>query len=390
MKVAIVHDWLTGMRGGERCLEVFCELFPEADIYTLLHVKGTVTPTIESHPIRTSLVQRLPLSGRYYRHYLPLLPLAADLLSIDDCDLVLSSSHCVAKNVRVPAGACHIAYLHTPMRYVWDQFEAYFGPGRASWPVRKAMRVLRGWLQRKDVATSQRVHYFIANSRHVARRILDYYGREAAVIYPPVDVDAFELSERDDGYFAMVTAFAPYKRVDIAVEAFNQLGLPLKIIGSGQDEARLKKMAGANVEFLGWKSDADVREAYAGCRALIFPGEEDFGIVPVEAMASGKPVIAYAKGGALETVVPLNEERDQPAGLEARGQAPTGVLFPEQTPDALINAVDYFEGHRERFDPAGIREHAESFNRERFKNVIHDFVGAKYEEFQGKKKPSTG
>jgi glycosyltransferase involved in cell wall biosynthesis len=389
MKVAIVHDWLTGMRGGEKCLEVFCELYPDADIHTLLHLKGTVSPVIEAHRIRPSFVQRLPLAQRRYRYYLPIFPLAAGLFEFDGHDLILSSSHCVAKNVRVPSGVCHISYVHTPMRYVWDQYDAYFGPGRAAWSVRSAMRLVRPWLQRQDVLTSRSVHYFIANSRHVAARIRAYYDRDASVIHPPVDVEAFAMSTRDDGYYLMVTALVPYKRVDLAIEAFNRLKLHLRIIGSGQDEKRLRELAGPTVKLLGWRSDVEVREAYAGCRALIFPGEEDFGIVPVEAMASGKPVIAYAKGGALETVVALDRQTCQGMQSELRSTAPTGVFFREQTPHSLIEAVRRFETERNRFDPGQIRAHAESFNRQRFKDDMRRFVLEKHAEFQAARKPHS-
>jgi len=358
MKIAIVHDWLTGMRGGEKCLEAFCELFPSADIFTLLHQEGAVSSNIERHRINTSFVQRLPLTYRYYRYYLPLLPVAIESFDLRGYDLILSSSHCVAKGVRVPPDTCHIAYIYTPMRYIWDQYDAYFGADRASWPVRMAMRAARPWLQRADVRTSSRVHHFVAISQHVADRVRKYYGR-----------------------YLMVTAFAPYKRIDLAIEAFNRIGQPLKIIGSGQDEGRLRSLAGPTVECLGWRSDAEVRDAYAACRALIFPGEEDFGIVPVEAMASGKPVIAYGKGGALETVVPINPKELLPAG-ESGDHPPTGVLFYQQTARALEQTIEFFEMVRDRFDPQAIRRHAEAFSRQRFKDQIREFLDAKYSEFR--------
>lgn len=379
MKVAIVHDWLTGMRGGEKCLEVFCELFPRADIYTLLHAPGAVSPIIEEHRIRTSFIQRMPRAVDSYRYYLPFFPLAVRRFDLTGYDLVLSSSHCVAKGVRVAAGTCHISYTHTPMRYIWDQYDAYFGNGRAGPLVGGGMRMLRPWLQRWDIATSRNVHYFIANSRFVAQRIRRYYARDAAVIHPPVDVGAFSASSRDDGFYLMVTALAPYKRVDLAIEAFNRLGAPLKIIGSGQDEARLRALAGPNVELCGWRSDRELRMAYAGCRALIFPGEEDFGIVPVEAMASGKPVIAFGRGGALETVVPMTDGDAIPPHFKQR--VPTGVFFGLQTADALVEAVRYFEARRGRFDAIGIRRHAESFSRARFKDEVGRFIALRCEQF---------
>lgn len=382
MKVALVHDWLTGMRGGERVLEVFCELFPNADIFTLLHVEGSVSPTIERHRIRSTFIGRLPQAERKYRFYLLLFPFAAERIDLSGYDLILSSSHCVAKNVRGPEGACHISYVHTPMRYVWDQFDAYFGPGRASLPVRAAMRAVRPWLQRRDVETSRRVDHFIANSRHVAKRIERHYGRTAEVIYPPVDVDRFSPSPRDEGYYVMVTAFAPYKRVDLAIEAFNRTGSPLHIIGSGQDEARLRSMARPNIKFLGWGTDAQVSAAYAGCKALIFPGEEDFGIVPVEAMASGKPVIAYGRGGVLDTVVPLDGRKSSTREESSNSHAPTGVFFLEQTPDSLIQALRRFEDNRHRFDPELVARHARSFHRRSFKARLEGFIREKYDLFE--------
>ena len=382
MKVALVHDWLTGMRGGERVLEVLCELFPDADIFTLLHIEGSVSPTIERHRIHSTFIGRLPQAETRYRFYLILFPFAAERIDLSGYDLILSSSHCVAKNVRPPTGACHISYVHTPMRYVWDQFDAYFGPGRASLPVRAAMRLARPWLQKRDVETSRRVDYFVANSRHVAKRIERHYGRNAEVIYPPVDVDRFSPSPRDEGYYLMVTAFAPYKRVDLAIEAFNRTGSRLRILGSGQDEARLRSMAGRNIEFLGWGTDAEVNAAYAGCKALIFPGEEDFGIVPVEAMASGKPVIAYGRGGVLDTVVPL-DGHGAPAGeASASSHAPTGIFFHEQSPDSLIQALRHFEHNHHRFNPELTARHARSFHRSSFKKRLQEFVREKYDHFE--------
>jgi len=373
VKVALVHDWLTGMRGGERCLEAICELFPDAPIYTLLHVPGSVSSTVEKHPIRSSFVQRLPGARRAYRHYLPLFPRAIESFDLSGYDLILSTSHCVAKGVRVPSGACHISYIHTPMRYVWDQYDEYFGKGRSGWMTRTVMGRLRSRLQRWDLDSNDGIYSLIANSRNVAERIQRIYGRQAEVIYPPVDLEAFSLSVEEKGFYLMVTAFAPYKRVDLAIEVFNRLRMPLKIIGSGQDEDRLKGMAGPTVEFLGWKPDAKVREYYSNCRALVFPGEEDFGIVPLEAMACGKPVIAYAKGGALETVVPM--------GIYDGG-SPSGILFDPQTPGALTEAIDQLERNRNQFDPIRIRERVRPFDRELFKAKLNQYIKQQYEEFK--------
>ncbi|WP_447979743.1 glycosyltransferase [Candidatus Nitrospira bockiana] len=379
MRVAIVHDWLTGMRGGERCLEALCELFPKAPIYTLLHVPGSVSAAIEEHQIVTSFVQSLPCVTSWYRYYLPIFPSAIERFNFDDFDVILSSSHCVAKGVRVPKGVCHISYIHTPMRYVWDQYDSYFGKGRCAFITRSVMSAVRVSLQKWDVASSSRVHYFVANSQHVADRVRRHYSRHSSVICPPVDYGAFAISDERQDYYLVVTAFAPYKRVDLAIEACNRLSRPLKIIGSGQDEQRLRALAGPTVEFLGWQPDEVLRRHYSRCKALLFPGQEDFGIVPLEAMASGRPVIAYGKGGALETVVAMNPVEPGVGGSGAA--APTGVFFYQQTTEAVCEAIQLFEKNERRFDPEAIRQHVARFDRACFKNRMHDFVHSSYEEF---------
>ncbi len=362
-RVAIVHDWLTGMRGGERCLEVFCELFPEADLYTLLHIKGKVSPTIERHRIRTSVIQSLPFANRFYRYYLPLFPLAIERFRLSAYDLVLSSSHCVAKGIRPPAGSKHLCYIHAPMRYVWDQFENYAGDGRSGVLARLGMTLFRQRLQDWDVASAARVDQFVANSHNIARKVEAYYHRPAAVLHPPVDWLTFEAAEQSEDFYFMVTAFAPYKRVDLAIQACNVMKRRLKIIGKGQDEAQLRKLAGSTVEFLGWQPDSVVRDHYARCRALLFPGEEDFGIVPLEAMACGKPVVAFGRGGALETVVPLPGA----GSMNGSGQSPTGVFFFTQSVDSLVAAIETYERRRTEFDPHAIRTHVATFDRRLFK-----------------------
>ena len=364
MRVALVHDWLTGMRGGEKCLEVFCELFPDADLFALLHVEGAMSPTIEDMSIRTSFLQRVPGIGTHYRNFLPLFPRAIESFDLSAYDLVLSSSSCVAKAARPGDGARHVCYCHSPMRYLWDKYDDYWGPGRASWLKRAAMACVAGRLRRWDVATAERVHHFISNSRYIADRIRRHYGREATVINPPVDCAKFQPSDAAGEYYLAAGAFVPYKRFDLAVEAFKRLGRPLKVAGGGPDDAKLRALAGPTVEFLGKVSDEELARLYAGCRAFIFPGEEDFGIMPLEAMASGRPVIALGRGGARETVVGLNDPEAQA----------TGVFFQDETVDALARAVEEFEASEAAFDTAAIRQHAATFDRPVYKQRIRQFI----------------
>ncbi|NUN70085.1 MAG: glycosyltransferase [Bacteroidetes bacterium] len=340
------------MRGGEKCLEVLCELFPDAPIYTLLHNPGTMSPVIERHRFVTSFIDRLPAKRTQYRRYLPLFPLAISRFDLSEYDLVVSTSHAVAKSVRVRPDALHICYCHTPMRYVWDMYEEYFGKGKAGLVTRLAMRVLRPFLQRWDAATADRVHYYIANSENVRQRIRRYYKRDAEVIFPPVDTDRFQCSTVDDHFHLIVSALVPYKRVDLAVQVFNTTGKRLVIAGTGPETAALRAMAGPNIEFLGWQSDEQLAQLYARCTALIFPGVEDFGIVPLEAQASGKPVIAFGQGGALETVI----------------DGVTGVFFDRQTAASLQQAVTACESLR--FDPRAIRAHAERFSRPHYRHSM--------------------
>ncbi len=302
IKVALVHDWLNGMRGGEKCLEVLCELFPDADLYTLIHEKGKLSKVIESMKISTSFIQHMPFGLKKYRHYLPLFPLAIEQFKLNGYDLIVSSSHCVAKGVKHDDSVYHISYVHTPMRYVWDQFDTYFRQPRTSMLVRIGAEATRSYLQHWDSKTSKRVDTFICNSQNIRRKIRDYYNRESQVVHPPVDLSFFRPGKTKESYYLMVGAFAPNKRVDLAVKAFNQLKLPLKIAGRGQDEAYCRSIAEDNIEFHGSLSNNKLLELYQQARALVFPGEDDFGITPLEAQACNTPVIAYASGGALETV----------------------------------------------------------------------------------------
>lgn len=346
------------MRGGEKVLLSLVGLFPDATLFTLLHLEGTVAPEIEALEIRTSFLQRMPGIDRRYRQYLPLFPLAVERFDLRGFDLVLSSSHCVAKGVRPAAGALHLCYCHTPMRYVWDRYADYFGPGRLGpierWLVPAACAGLRAW----DVASAARVDRFAANSGYVAQRIRRYYGREAEVIPPPVDTDFFTPGEEDEPgqYDLIVSALAPYKRLDLALEAYRGTGRPLVIVGSGPEEAQLRSAAPPEARFLGYVDDQRLRELYRDCRAVLMPGVEDFGIVPLEAMACGRPAVVFAEGGGAETV--------------EHGR--TGLLFHEATPQALRCAVLSLE--TVRFDRLALRARAEAHRRAVFDARIRSFV----------------
>jgi glycosyltransferase involved in cell wall biosynthesis len=356
--VALVHDWLTGMRGGEKVLEVLCERFPHAELFTLLHIPGSVSPVIERRPVHTSLLQSVPGVRRHYRTYLPLFPTLIEQFDLDRFDLVISTSHCVAKSAIARPDATHICYCHTPMRYAWDQFGAYFGPDRIGRIPSRLMRVLMARLARWDRSTSGRPNRYVTNSQHVAGRIRRYYNREAKVAYPPVDTEFFHPDRSvPERHALIVSALVPYKRVDIGIEACRLAKLPLKIVGAGPERAALERTAaGADVEFLGRLSDDEIRDWYRHAAVVLMLGEEDFGLVPVEAQACGRPVVAYGRGGALETVVP---------GV-------TGVLVADPAPgafaDAIAAAVD------RRFDSVAIRRHAERFGRRRFGDEMDAIV----------------
>ena len=365
-RTALVHDWLTGMRGGEKCLKVLCELLPRADLFTLLHLEGTVDPVIESHGPRSSFLQAFPGVGRYYRYLLPLFPLAAEGFDLHAYPLIVSISHCAAKGVIPGPTSRHICYCLTPMRYVWDQYPFYFGKGGRTSAPRVLTRLVAHYLRVWDVAASNRVDEFVAISRFVADRIRKYYRREAQVIYPPVEWSQYEVApspEKD--FYLVVSANAPYKRLDIVLEAFRDLDRHVKIVGHAPAGEAAKSRRGrlGNVEWLGWRSDAEVRELYANCRALLFPGTEDFGLVPVEVQAAGRPIIAYGRGGVLESVrgISVKEAGGTDKGSWERGC--TGIFFQEPTAKALAEAIACFESVEDRFDPPGIREWAQRFDR---------------------------
>lgn len=353
MKVALVHDWLTGMRGGERVLEALLELFPDAAVHTLVHRPGRVSPAIEAREIRTSFLQCVPGGVRFYRYFLPLFPRAVEGLDVSAADLVVSTSHAVAKGV--PTGSVpHLCYCHTPMRYVWDQHDEYFGPGRASLPVRCAARLVVPALRRWDVRTAAGVDAFVANSAHVRERIRRVYGRDASVVHPPVDVERFRPAPRREDFYLVVSALVAYKRVDRAVDACSRLGRRLVVVGEGPELAELHRRAGPSVTFAGRVPDEEVADLMGRCRALILPGVEDFGIVVVEARAAGAPVIALGEGGATETVTDLRED-------PIRG---SGLLVAEPTVEAFGDAIETLEASAP--DPAAVRQGVERYRRSRF------------------------
>ena len=364
VKAALVHDWLTGQRGGEKVLEVLGEIFPDAPIYTLFHVRGSQVPDIERRTIRTSFLQKLPFARKKYRTYLPLFPLAVELFDLQDFDLVVSTSHCAAKGAIPHPDALHISYIHSPVRYAWNQYFSYFSPEKlgvfSKFLVPPVIHYLRIW----DESSSSRVDRFIANSENTARRIMKYYRRDSVVIHPPADTDFFTPAEREErsGEFLIVSALVPYKRIDLAIAAFNRARLPLAVIGTGPDIKKLKKLAGPTIRFLGSLSPEDLREAYRKARALIIPGEEDFGITALEAQACGTPVIAFGKGGAVETVIP--------------GQ--TGVLFQDLSVSGLAGALDKF-GSLE-FNKVVLRSNAMKFSRSLFKKKLVSFIETAWQE----------
>jgi glycosyltransferase involved in cell wall biosynthesis len=372
MRIAIVHYWLVGMRGGEKVLEELCLLFPDADIYTHIHDAERTSAVINRHKITTTYISRLPFARKLYQKYLPLMPSALEELDLTGYDLVISSESGPAKGVITHPNAVHICYCHSPMRYLWDQYHTY--RSNASWFTRLFMSLTMPALRVWDVASAAHVDHFIANSSFIARRIAKVYRRDSTIIFPPVDLEAYTVARQPscDFYFT-IGQLVPYKRVDLAVAACTRLGRRLVVVGSGSEEARLRAMAGPTVEFRGWASADDLKAFYQNCRGLLFPGEEDFGIVPLEAMASGRPVIAYGSGGALDTVV----------------EGVTGVFFDAQSVDALASAILAFEAIETCFDPQVIRQHARGFGRDVFRRALKTHVDACVRQSSGKRRLET-
>jgi glycosyltransferase involved in cell wall biosynthesis len=348
MKVAIVHYWLVGMRGGEKVLESLCNLFPDCDIYTHVYCFDAVSKVISRHGVHTTFINKLPFANRLYKKYLPLMPLALEHVDLRGYDLIISSESGPAKGIIPPPNSVHICYCHSPMRYIWNMYHEYKGgSGRLT---QLLMPSLCHYLRMWDQSAAARVDDFVANSETVAARIRKYYRREAVVIPPPVSVHNFQpVGESEIGEFhLMVGELVPYKRPEIAIEAFNKMGKKLVVIGGGEMLDKMRRLAGPNVEIMGPQPGSVLADYFSRCKALIFPGEEDFGIVPVEAMASGRPVIAFGRGGATETVVP---------GL-------SGVLFEDQSVEALIHAVSQAEAIH--FEPKKIVIQAQKFSSKRF------------------------
>jgi len=364
-KVALVHDWLTGRRGGEKVLEVFAEIYPDAPIYTLFHFQGSQIQDIENKRIHSSFVQRLPFLKKKYRLYLPLFPIAIELFDLQEYDFIISSSHCVAKGAIPKPGALHVCYVHSPMRYAWNQYSSYFSPERLGFLSKRIIPPIIHRLRIWDESSAHRVDHFVANAEAVADRIYRYYRRVADVVYPPVDTEFFQPGETTEDYFLIVSALVPYKRIDFAVDAFNRTGHPLKIVGQGPEYQRLKRRARSNISFLGALSSEDLLQVYQKARALVMPGEEDFGINSLESQACGVPIIAFDRGGAKETVI----------------HKETGVLYGEPGATGLSDALDKFKDMT--FNKTTIRANALRFSRDTFKTKISSYFQQKWAEHEG-------
>ena len=371
-RVAIVHYWFVSRRGGEKVVEAIAAMFPRADLFSLVVDPAAIPDSLRGRAIATSYLQKLPASHRYHRRLLPLYPFALEQFDLSGYDLVISSESGPAKGVLTSTRTCHICYCHSPMRYLWDFYHHYSASmGLVS---RSFFNLASHYLRLWDAASAGRVDFFAANSRTVANRIRKVYRRAATVVYPPVNTDAGYLAQTVDDYYLVVSELVDYKRIDVAIAACNRLGRRLRIVGAGQQYGRLRKLAGPSIEFCGSLSDIDLREQYARCRALLFPGEEDFGIVPVEAMSFGRPVIAYGCGGAVETVKPFRPRAAHPENA-------TGVFAGAQTTDAFTEAILEFEAVEHRFRPLFIRQQTNRFSQARFRENFGQFLSEKWQEF---------
>ncbi len=360
MKIALVHDYLVQYGGAERVLEAFTEIFPKAPIYTMVYDKKLMGKAFSDRKIHTSFLQKIPLVGSHHRLFPLLMPMAIEQFNLSKYDIVLSDSNSYAKGAITMPHTLHITYCHTPMRYAWDDCHKYLREFKYSNLTKKFVPFAMNYIRMWDKISADRPDKYIANSKFVASRIKKYYNKDAFVINPPVSAEKFHISKNAKDYYLMIGRALPYKRFDIVVKAFNELKFPLKIIGKGPEMNKLKKYANSNVEFLGYLNDEEISNYYSKCKAFIFPPEEDFGITPLEAMASGRPVIAFRGGGALETVV----------------ENKTGLFFNKQTPQSIINVIKDFDSRK--FNPKEIRDHALEFDRELFKKKIKKFIEEEY------------
>lgn len=396
MKIALAHDYLVNLGGAERTVAGMLEAFPGAPLFTSVHLPEVRLAGLDGTEVHTTFMQHLPFLKRHFRKYFLLYPWAFERFDFRPFDVILSSSSAYAKFAIPGEGTCHICYCYTPMRFAWDP-EGYLAQEEVGALTRRLLRPLLGRLREKDARTAGRVHHFIAISEPIRQRIRSCYGRDATVICPPVETDRFRLGDRPGEYYLVVSRLVAYKRIDVVVEAFNRLGDRLLVVGDGPHAAALKRGARRNIEFCGAVAEEELPRLYAGSRALVLAAEEDFGIAPVEAMACGRPVIAYAAGGVLETVVPVSgagggRQDGQggaggPGGVarRAEGVRPTGVFFRAQTPEAIVEAVGEFEAHEKRFEPEAIRRWSLRFDKEVFKGRLAGFVREKFEEFREKR-----
>jgi glycosyltransferase involved in cell wall biosynthesis len=360
LRIALAHHWLVGMRGGEKVLEQICQVLPHAPIYTLVAQPSKLSPILQEHPIHTSWLQRIPKGAKHYKKLLPLFPRAVSSLRVKSpVDLVLSSDASVIKGLSYSPDIPHICYCHSPPRYLWDLQQDYTMSSEAGGPMGRAVfNGVAPYVREFDRKAASRVTHFIANSNFVRDRILAYYGRKSEVIHPPVYLDEFEVSSNPpDNFYLIVSQLVPYKRVDLAVAAFNKLKKNLVIVGDGSERGRLEEMAGPSISFLGSQPQWILRDFYRRCQALVFPGIEDFGITPLEAQASGRPVLAYRVGGALETIQ----------------ENTTGLFFNEQTVESLVEVVEKFETLKKEFNPVDCRSNANKFGADRFRANLSDY-----------------
>jgi glycosyltransferase involved in cell wall biosynthesis len=376
LRVAIVHYWFVNRRGGERVVESLARMFPRADLFSLIVDPEKLHPTLRERSIKTSFLQKVPGGRRWHRHMLPFYPFALEQFDLSNYDLVLSSESGPAKGVLTNSRTCHVCYCHSPMRYLWDFYHSY-KKGRSLGVLSRPVFLLASnYLRMWDAASAQRVDHFVANSHTVAGRIRKQYRREAAVIHPPVDVRAGYLSSQVEDYYLFAGQLVDYKRADIAIDACNRLGRRLHVVGEGEQYKRLRRLAGPSITFCGPLSDLELHEQYAHCRALIFPGEEDFGIVPVEAMSFGRPVIAYGRGGATETVRGFSQQDASVATTSS------GLFFEKQTPESLMDAMLAFEKLQSQFSPFWIKQSVERFDETQFTASLGEFLAEKMREFK--------